>query len=847
MRFLERHPLIRVCLVTAVALAAALLLSACLARSAPPPQAEPATAQSEAEPGELAEAPEPAGEDEPAEEPRPTPQPGAIDLAVSVWHDEELVAGGSANYSVYYANYDAELDATGVLLAVALPEGATLAASTRDGETLPPSKAAGQRLEYALGTVAAGEGAEIVLQVQMPAELRPGSTVALTARIAGSAPDPDEETNYAEDVAEIPAPNVWVGVGLAEDCGPFVPGRAVSYRVSYGNAAPVEAKSVQLTGTLASGMSFRSAHLVTWEEEEEQERRQAITPQVQGSDLSFDLGTLEPGAYGEIALELDLGQGLYPDQPLTCTLRISTTSIELDEEDNWAEDVEYAQVEGPDVWIALESQSDGELGGYQSYYLYCGNGGTQDAEGISVSLTIPALLDDVTFAVEPNTFANGIATWQIGRLEAYSGGSIDVEGTIARTGQATAKATVSTTSKDVNTRNNVAEVSDEIVTIHMPAIVGPSEARVGVQPVFFGLGKPEATVKLYLAGDSAQPARLLGNTLVDEDGRWEITPTAKLPQPGWYWFTATQELNGLVSPVTGVGNYYSDDITIDTNSLTVNGERVGGIDQTIEWIGNSELTLGARIIACENPLTPTLQVRYYNAQGLMVNHKKIQPKRTGPDGYVEFDFTVPSEDEGVQWQLELGCYCREEVQTGVIGRSPGLAAPLQKGWTDIYKPGCWFGGCGNSDPEPPPKPPACPGCTPIERPKSRPKPTDPDGLVYDEAKVKAGAQMAQAIITNAWVTCARQTAEGTFEPWNALEYDQVNPQFTDVKYPDRVLRPGYFSFLVPPGSYRIRVTAPGYLPYESRTLQVLSTPITIHIPLRRALGNLRSALGLPDR
>jgi hypothetical protein len=66
-----------------------------------------------------------------------------------------------------------------------------------------------------------------------------------------------------------------------------------------------------------------------------------------------------------------------------------------------------------------------------------------------------------------------------------------------------------------------------------------------------------------------------------------------------------------------------------------------------------------------------------------------------------------------------------------------------------------------------------------------------------------------------------------------LEYDQANPQYTDGKYPDKVTRPGYFSFLVPSGDYRLQASAPGYVPFESPVLHVLNTPVTLNIGMQR--------------
>jgi hypothetical protein len=101
--------------------------------------------------------------------------------------------------------------------------------------------------------------------------------------------------------------------------------------------------------------------------------------------------------------------------------------------------------------------------------------------------------------------------------------------------------------------------------------------------------------------------------------------------------------------------------------------------------------------------------------------------------------------------------------------------------------------------------------------------------------VRAGATITQSIITQAWVTATQKIAAGEYTPWNALEYNQVNPQYTGPLsiWPDKVPRFGYFSFLVPAGSYRLLATAPGYVPFQSQVLYVTNSPVTLNIPMKR--------------
>ena len=84
---------------------------------------------------------------------------------------------------------------------------------------------------------------------------------------------------------------------------------------------------------------------------------------------------------------------------------------------------------------------------------------------------------------------------------------------------------------------------------------------------------------------------------------------------------------------------------------------------------------------------------------------------------------------------------------------------------------------------------------------------DPEGYVYE----KDGNM--QTRIPGAIVSLYHlNTATKQYELWGAKEYQQENPQVTDVS--------GNYSFLVPPGSYYFNVQAPGYNPYDGKAFIV---------------------------
>ncbi|MBU2613673.1 hypothetical protein KJ925_04445 [Patescibacteria group bacterium] len=84
---------------------------------------------------------------------------------------------------------------------------------------------------------------------------------------------------------------------------------------------------------------------------------------------------------------------------------------------------------------------------------------------------------------------------------------------------------------------------------------------------------------------------------------------------------------------------------------------------------------------------------------------------------------------------------------------------------------------------------------------------EPEGYLYEKAGDKE-IRVPGAIVT----LYGLNPATKQYEIWPAKDYQQENPQTTDVR--------GTYSFLVPEGDYYLDIEAPGYLPYEGKPFQV---------------------------
>lgn len=84
---------------------------------------------------------------------------------------------------------------------------------------------------------------------------------------------------------------------------------------------------------------------------------------------------------------------------------------------------------------------------------------------------------------------------------------------------------------------------------------------------------------------------------------------------------------------------------------------------------------------------------------------------------------------------------------------------------------------------------------------------DPEGYVFEKNNGR------ETRIPSAVVSLYRLNASTTtYQLWNASEYQQANPQLTDLR--------GTYSFLVPPGIYYLEVVAPGYETFQGKAFTV---------------------------
>lgn len=747
------------------------------------------------------------------------------ELSVSVSHEGALVPGGAVEYIVSYENRRHGVDALDTVLTVTVPAGSVVISTTRDGANVIPATPATGTLVFNLGTIPVNSAGQVRARVTLPSAGGPGISFGATASIRASNSAPENEDDHSDDSAEFEGPEISVSVRQPRGVSLAV-GSVLTYALEYANHSDrVIARDVTVTLGYPSGFDLLSAQT------DALSSQSVVTLVGAGNPATLLLGDLNPNDSGRILAVFQISDTVATGTPLTVSARISSSTPLADafsEAEDESEDALIVPRPGINLWVALDSVGGAEVGTDRTYRVSFGNVGTIEAHDVRVSVRLPDALGAPSYGVPPSEVTGTLATWRYPSLDAASmARPFTLTARVLQSGPLTATASITATfdisETEVEAADNEAAEYQPAITLARPYILSPRRGTItSPLPVIRGMGRAGATVSVWLSGTAGMTRSLVGTTDVDLFGRWTLTATTPITPNGWHWITARQAISTMVSGVTGAGFVVSDSMTIDPNSVTQNGVALGGLNPDVSYGPLRTYGLQMRIVACATPTAPALRMRLYSPAGLMTGYR-VYTGTTPVDGWTTFTYTTPY--SGVPFELEVEYECPSTNPPGSLD----------------HHSECYDGlNCSDDPPQPPED---CEDCYP--GPAPRPSPIDPDGFVHDAASVRAGAAITQAIITRAWVTATREIAPGVFAPWNALEYAQVNPQFTDSAYPDKVNAPGYYSFLVPPGVYRISATAPGYQDYVSQDLVVKAAPVTLHVPMEPTLGATQALVAAP--
>jgi uncharacterized repeat protein (TIGR01451 family) len=294
------------------------------------------------------------------------------DLAVAVADSADpVLAGDPLAYTVTVTNNGPDA-APAATLADMLPSLFAYASSTTDHGSCTRTSAG---LTCALGPLASGETATVVIDGTPKAAGTLGSTATATAR--GGAIDPATANNKAVQATVATAPLADLAVTNVDSADPVVAGVPYTYTVTVANGGPDDAPGVKLVDTLPAGMAYG-------------------TPVAsQGScarslsTLTCLLGRLADGGSATVAVEVTpKAAGTFAS---TATASVTGGGIDPAIADNRAAQATVVTKPSADLGVALADGADPvAFGDWLTYTATVANDGPDGTLGTTLRVTLPA-------------------------------------------------------------------------------------------------------------------------------------------------------------------------------------------------------------------------------------------------------------------------------------------------------------------------------------------------------------------------------------------------------------------------------------------------------------------------
>ncbi|TWU02353.1 beta strand repeat-containing protein [Stieleria varia] len=229
-------------------------------------------------------------------------------------------AGTQFTYTITVTNNGPD-DATNVIATDTLPASTTFVSaqfSTGAG-TVTETPAGSGNLVIDVGDLA--NGASEVIEVTVLVDADSPTPIVNSVTVVG---DPDMDPTPDNNTAEVTTPivrNVDVAIDKAVT-GTVTAGANMTYTITATNNGPGVARGVEITDTLDAALTFVSFDAGTT----------TVTNSVNGQDLTFDVGTLDPNETVVFTFVVGVGSDATADIPNTAV--ITTTDIDTDTTNN---------------------------------------------------------------------------------------------------------------------------------------------------------------------------------------------------------------------------------------------------------------------------------------------------------------------------------------------------------------------------------------------------------------------------------------------------------------------------------------------------------------------------------
>ena len=316
-------------------------------------------------------------------------------------------------YTLSYANRGTQ-GATGVVITDTVPANLNFDATQNPGWSL-----SGSTLAYTLGAVPAGASGSVTLKFTASPTFPAGqSRITNTVTIADdgtNGPDEDPLDNSDTDVNDLDAArDLWI----SKDNGvkTVVANQAVTYTIRYANGGTKGATGVVITDTIPAGMTFVAADNTGWTRV--------------GDTLTYLVGSVAGGARGSVSLKL-VAKASFPSGQRTIANTATVTDDgfngpDLNPDDNTSTDTDEL-IAAPDLAVVKDSSvTEVRAGQSVTYTLAYTNKGTQDANGVTLSDSLPLGMG-FNAAANPGWTLNGTTlSYTVGNVAVGASGTVSL-------------------------------------------------------------------------------------------------------------------------------------------------------------------------------------------------------------------------------------------------------------------------------------------------------------------------------------------------------------------------------------------------------------------------------------
>jgi len=304
------------------------------------------------------------------------------DLVVSKSASSDTVlAGNELTYTVRITN-NGPLPAQNVRVTDTLPGGVTWITST-------PSQGTCTTLTCNLGTLNPGGVATVNIRVRVNSNTLEGT---LANQVIVGTDTPDDPANNTATVSTAVQTQADLSLTIRDEPDPVMAGDLLTYTLTLANAGPSDARGVQVTLTLPSGLTVLSL----------------FPSQGSCAGTTCALGDVPADGTATLLLRAQVNAGT-PAGSLTLSAQASATTPDPNLDNNTASETTTVETQA-DLVLTLQDEPDPVVAGrLLTYTLTLTNAGPSDAQGVVLTLTLPI-------------------SWQVNGFTPISGCSLDEDG-----------------------------------------------------------------------------------------------------------------------------------------------------------------------------------------------------------------------------------------------------------------------------------------------------------------------------------------------------------------------------------------------------------------------------------